>query len=263
MKKLVVCLFTGVLCASAAAALSLPEMERAIADQLTQAAEEAAPMPTLTKEQLLTLQDNLAKAVSVMERDSKDLPGTEIGNTGKLGYALAQSITKTIEQYKAEFLLDSTNAEKRDIFTQEGVWTLPDGKLWLADEGKQWTEETVALTAEERRAVYYALNLLLPKPYLGKKTPAEEDAAKQEETTEGQETDKAAAAELRWASSGRVPTHQEYSVVYEVKDWGAFRQAARVAQQLVYEAIADIAANDVPTDRNLNYRYTWLKVLTH
>ena len=78
-----------------------------------------------------------------------------------------------------------------------------------------------ASNKEQQRAVYYALNKLLPQRYLG-----------------------------------GVPSFEEYSKVYPVEDWDAFRRAAKDAQELIYQAVTAIAEQQREV-----YKVLWLKPL--
>ena len=182
MKKLIMCLVIGVLGVSAAVALPSQEVERAIFNQVSAQAKKSTPMPKLSPEKMKDLNEKLPVAKQVMQAEKffKFNAATLVMEEDKnykldpaeLGYALAFSVAREMRLSKEE----------------------------------RTHEDQAVLSNEEQRAVYYALNTLLPEDYLK-----------------------------------NVPSFKEYNEAYPVTDWAAFRTAVQEAQELVYQGVVAVA----------------------
>ncbi len=130
---------------------------------------EAAPrkMPTLSAQQMQVFNQNLAQAIQVMQQDEL----YEL-DPARLGEALLSSVSRTME------------CEKEQTLHGQGY-----------------------LSAQEQRAVYYAIYTLLPEQ-----------------------------------NRRDILSVKEYTKAYPVTDWDSFRQIAQYALELVNKAVGDIAA---------------------
>jgi len=216
MKKIMIGLLLGALGASSATALSFQEIERTVQEQVSEKTVKATPIPELAPEKKKDLIEKLPLAKKVMEEGEKFCefnPATLVHeektiyqlNPAELGYALLFSV------------------EREMTFNKE----------------TRTGEEQAVLSNEEKRAVYYALNKLLPPYYLNQET----------KPAEGEDY-----------PATKVPAFKEYTQMFpETKDWNwnVFREAAQEAQELVYQGVVAIAT------KQDNFRHNWLYVLTH
>ncbi len=152
---------------SIAAALPLAAFpEQAVENTVLRAEAAQRNMPVLSAQEMQAFKQNLAKAIVVMQQDN-----TFELDPAQLAEALLSSVSRVME-----------------------------------DEKEVCTHAQLPLSAQEQRAVYYAIYTLLPAQ-----------------------------------NRRNILSVKEYTKQYPVTDWETFRQTSRHALDLVVQAVSDIA----------------------